>query len=137
MTRFELRSMRPAEWSTVAQLIHEGTNAWYVAHGRTPIFAGRGDATLLFCEVYEDLDPGCCLVAVDESSGRIAGSCFYHPRPTHVSLGIMNAHPDYFGKGVARELLAWINRFADDRQQSVRLVSSAMNLDSFSLYNRT
>ena len=33
----------------------------------------------LFCRVYEDLDPGCCVLA--ESDGQLLGSCFYHPRP--------------------------------------------------------
>jgi ribosomal protein S18 acetylase RimI-like enzyme len=64
------------------------------------------------------------------------GSCFYHPRETHVSLGIMNVHPNFFGRGVASKLLKFIADFADRRNQPVRLVSSAMNLDSFSLYSR-
>jgi len=68
--------------------------------------------------------------------GRIVGSCFYHPRETHVSLGIMNSHPNYAGKGVARKLLRFIIDFAAEESKPVRLVSSAMNLDSFSLYNR-
>ena len=86
--------------------------------------------------VYEDLDPGCCVVAEDTASGQLLGSCFYHPRETHVSLGIMNAHPDSFGRGVAGKLLRYIIDFADRQSKPVRLVSSAMNLDSFSLYNR-
>jgi hypothetical protein len=53
-----------------------------------------------------------------------------------VSLGIMNAHPDYFGRGVARRLLQCIVDLADQQQKPVRLVSSAINLDSYSLYNR-
>ena len=64
------------------------------------------------------------------------GSCFYHPRPTHVSLGIMNVHPNYFGQGVAGQLLKFIMGFAEKESKPVRLVSSAMNLDSFSLYTR-
>jgi hypothetical protein len=64
------------------------------------------------------------------------GSCFYHPRPTHVSLGIMNVHPSYFGMGVARKLLGFVTDFADRAGRPLRLVSSALNLDSFSLYTR-
>jgi hypothetical protein len=86
--------------------------------------------------VYEDLDPGCCVVAEDPASGELLGSCFYHPRETHVSLGIMNAHPGSFGRGVAGRLLRFIIDFAERQRKPVRLVSSAMNLDSFSLYNR-
>ena len=79
---------------------------------------------------------GVVLLAVDRRGGALAGSCFYHPRPTHVSLGIMNVHPEYFGRGIARLLLRRITDLADERQLPVRLVSSAVNLDSFSLYNR-
>ena len=62
------------------------------------------------------------------------GSCFFHPRETHLALGIMNAHPDFAGQGVARALLAEIITRAGERP--VRLVSSTMNLDSYSLYTR-
>jgi hypothetical protein len=65
------------------------------------------------------------------------GSCFFHPRERHLSLGIMNVHPNYFGRGVARAMLQYI---LDEAQQkgfpAVRLIQSAMNLDSFSLYTR-
>lgn len=136
MTNYQLRPMRPQEWDDVAALIFHSTNAWYVANGRPPIFVGEPADARLFCEVYEALDPGCCLLAVEEASGAIGGSCFYHPRPTHVSLGIMNVHPDHFGKGIARMLLGRIVELAEAEGKPVRLVSSAMNLDSFSLYNR-
>ena len=48
----------------------------------------------------------------------------------------MNSHPDSFGRGVAARLLRYITHYADREGKPVRLVSSAMNLDSFSLYNR-
>ena len=96
----------------VAELIHVSTNAWYQDNLNRSIFQ-RDDASgcLVFPEVYEALDPGCCLVA-EEEGGRLMGSCFYHPRETHVSLGIMNAHPDFAGRGVAGALLAEIIRRA-------------------------
>jgi GNAT superfamily N-acetyltransferase len=128
--------MRPDEWDRVAELICDSTNRWYQAGNKPVIFPGGPSSCLLFCETYEDLDPGCCVVAEDNRSGKIVGSCFYHPRETHVSLGIMNADPDSFGRGIAGRLLCYIIEFAQQRQQPVRLVSSAMNLDSFSLYNR-
>ncbi len=131
-----LRKMQADEWDLVARLIHDSTNAWYEGHGMAKIFAAGPESTRLFCEVYEGLDPGCCFVVVDTTRGELAGSCFFHPRATHVSLGIMNVHPDYFGRGVARRLLRAITDFADERRLPVRLVSSALNLDSFSLYNR-
>lgn len=131
-----VRTMRPNEWAEVADLIYVSTNFWYQTHGHPPIFTGPPESTLLFCSVYESLDPGCCLVAENRATGRLAGSCFFHPRDTHISLGIMNVHPNYFGHGVARRLLDTIIALAEEQQKPVRLVSSAINLDSFSLYNR-
>jgi GNAT superfamily N-acetyltransferase len=131
-----LRHMERADWPEVADLIHVSTNYWYQRGGRPPIFTCRSLDTQLFCRVYEDLDPRCCILAESIDTGRIAGSCFYHPRPTHVSLGIMNVHPNYFGQHVAARLLRFITELADREGKPVRLVSSAMNLDSFSLYTR-
>ncbi|HEX3134266.1 MAG TPA: GNAT family N-acetyltransferase [Planctomycetota bacterium] len=130
--------LRPAverDRPALATLICESTNAWYVQHGKPAIFPGGPATTTLFAEVYEALDPGCCVVA-EHLSGCLMGSCFFHPRPTHVALGIMNVHPDFFGAGVARALLGYVTALADGQQKPVRLVSSAQNLDSFSLYTR-
>jgi GNAT superfamily N-acetyltransferase len=136
MPDIRLRHMERADWPEVADLIQVSTNYWYQRGGKPPIFTCRSVDTQLFCKVYEDLDPGCCILAKSESSGRIAVSCFYHPRATHISLGIMNVHPNYFGQHVASRLLKFITDLADRQLKPVRLVSSAMNLDSFSLYTR-
>jgi len=133
---FTLRPMKKDEWSQVANLIYLSTNAWYEKNLGHAIFTGGPEVCELFCQVYEDLDPNCCLVAVHKANGMIIGSCFYHPRETHVSLGIMNVHPNYFGDGVASMLLERIIGFAEAQGLPVRLVSSALNLDSFSLYTR-
>jgi ribosomal protein S18 acetylase RimI-like enzyme len=136
MSEFTIRPMRADEWDEVSELVRISTNHWYEAHARGAIFTGPAEATRLFCEVYEALDPGCCVVAQDGETGRLAGSCFYRQRETHVSLGIMNAHPYFFGRGAASQLLAFITDYADQQGLPIRLVSSAINLDSFSLYNR-
>jgi GNAT superfamily N-acetyltransferase len=128
--------MQSADRWEVAELICVSTNFWYQSHGRPAIFSGGAETAAVFFDVYEALDPGCGVVAVDSTTGRLASSCFFHPRPTHVSLGIMNVHPNYFGRGVARMLLSQIIEFADRDEKPLRLVSSAMNLDSFSLYTR-
>ncbi len=129
-----IRELQREEWVAVAELIHVSTNAWYQANLNRSIFQqDDGSGCLVFPEVYEALDPGCCLV-VEEEGGRLMGSCFYHPRETHVSLGIMNVHPDFAGRGVAGTLLAEIIRRAGELP--VRLVSSCMNMDSYSLYTR-
>lgn len=131
-----IRPMQAADRDAVAELIHASTNYWYAAHGRGAIFGCGPEDTRLFVDVYEALDPGQGLVAVHAETDRLMGSCFVHPRPTHVSLGIMNVHPSYFGRGVAGQLLRAILARADEQGKAVRLVSSAINLDSYSLYTR-
>jgi ribosomal protein S18 acetylase RimI-like enzyme len=132
-----LRDLRPDDWAQVADLIHLSTNYWYRASGRPAIFTGDPAACELFPRVYDALDgPGRCVVAVSGRTGQVVGSCFYHPRPTHVSVGIVNAHPAYFGRGIARRMMERVIALAEADGKPVRLVSSAMNLDSFSLYTR-
>jgi hypothetical protein len=48
----------------------------------------------------------------------------------------MNVHPNYFGHGIAGLILRQIIEYTDARGLPLRLVSSALNLDSYSLYNR-
>src|SRR5207248_380847 len=100
-----LRPMEQRDWPEVAELICVSTNTYYERLGKPRIFPAGPASTIAFCEIYEALDPGCCIVAEDERAHCPMGSCFYHPRETHVSLGIMNVHPDYFAQGVARALL--------------------------------
>ena len=133
---FTIQSMQSTQHQEVAQLIHDSTNGWYLNQLGQELFTGGPQSTMLFCDVYETLDPGCCLIAVADHDQTILGSCFYHPRETHVSLGIMNVHPSAFGQGVARQLLQRVIDVADEQQKPIRLVSSAMNLDSFSLYTK-
>jgi GNAT superfamily N-acetyltransferase len=131
-----LRAMTAADRDAVAELIAVSTNHYYETHFGHKIFAGGDEATGVFFDTYEALDPGCGLLVESPRTGRLMGSCFYHPRATHVSLGIMNVHPNHCGRGVARMLLSRILEIADGQRKPVRLVSSALNLDSFSLYTR-
>jgi GNAT superfamily N-acetyltransferase len=134
---FSLRPARPDDREEIAALICDSLNSWYQAHGGTAIFPEGPAGADVFFDVYDRIEPGHCVVAEDFTTGRLAGSCFYHPRPTHVSLGIMNVHPEHFGRGVARALLGFITDFTDrGNYPALRLISSAGNLDSFSLYNR-
>jgi len=128
----KIRTMTPDDTDAVAHLIHSSTNNWYIRNLGKPIFTGGHEDCRIFPEIYEALDPGCCLIA--EIGGEIAGSCFHHPRPTHVGVGIMNAAAEHAGKGVARALLEAVIDLAGELP--LRLVSSALNLDSFSLYTR-
>lgn len=134
---FHLRNMQPADREVVSRLIFHSTNQYYVSIGREPIFKGDDLLPVDMFDVYQRMDPGEGLVAVDDETEQIIGSCFVHPRETHVSLGIMNAHHEHFGRGVARAILARIIEDADKANKPVRLVSSCFNLDSYSLYTRT
>lgn len=133
---FTVRNMAEADHAAVAALIFHSTNAWYLKHRGFAIFGDDPAVANVFVQTYSQLPGSYCQLAVDDRSGEIIGSCFVHPRATHLSLGIMNVHPDHFGKGIARVLLGQVTALADQRDMPVRLVSSAMNLDSFSLYTR-
>lgn len=134
-----LRPATPDDRHAIAALTCISLNYWYQTHGAPAIFPGpKGPALAnVFFDVYNTLEPGNCVVAEDQGTGHLAGSCFYHPRPTHVSLGIMNVHPNHFGRGVASALLRFVTDFTDGGgYPALRLISSAANLDSYSLYNR-
>ncbi len=135
MPEFRLRAMEESERTEVAELVSVSMNTWDVAHGSPGRFFAGAPQTEVFCQVYEKLDPGHTLVA-EAPNGRLAGSCFYRERETHLSLGIMNVHPNYFGQGVAKQLLSFITDLTDRAAKPLRLVASVMNLESFSLYTR-
>ncbi len=136
MKSIPLRTATPEDRAEIAELIYSSTNAWYQLRGMPQIFSGGPETTEVFCEVYDALEPGCCVVVENPRTGRLMGSCFYHPRPQHVSLGIMNVHPNYFGRGVAWALLDYIIDYTNRHgYKALRLTQSALNLDSFSLYN--
>lgn len=132
----QIRPMQAADRSEVAELICVSTNFWFEKRGNPPVFPDGPESTGVFFDVYEALDPGCGVVAEDPKTGRLTGSVFLHPRSTHVSLGIMNVHPNHFGRGVAGALLQRGTQLADRESKPLRLVSSGRNLDSFSLYTR-
>jgi len=131
-----LRAMRPEDADALATLIHRSTNAWYAARFGQPIFSGPESDCRIFPETYGMVDAGEGIVAEDASTGALLGSCFLHPRPTHIGVGIVNVDPASFGRGVARRMIEEACRRADAAGKPLRLVSSAMNLDSYSLYTR-
>lgn len=131
-----IRTMQPSDRAEVAELVCVSTNYWFQMNGNPAVFPDGPDSTSIYFDVYQTLDDGYNLVAVNEDNGCLAGSVFLHPRPTHISLGIMNVHPNYFGKGVASALLKEATKLADEQGKPMRLVSSGRNTDSFSLYNR-
>ncbi len=128
-----LAHLQPDQRDEVARLVHAALNSWYRTNLNDDRFGHEWEPFRVFTEIYETMDPGCCLIARDESGGLI-GSIFYHPRETHIGIGIVTTHPAAGRRGVAKAMLQEIIRRADGKP--LRLVSSAMNLDSFSLYTK-
>ena len=133
-----LRPFKDNDVSEHADLLYSSFNTWYWKHGWGKDYFGCSpQETSIFYKIYNDLNPGCNIAAFDNKTGRMMGSCFYHPREQHVSLGIMSVHPNYSGRGVGKQLVNYILDYTKDNDyKSCRLVSSAINMDSFSLYNR-
>jgi GNAT superfamily N-acetyltransferase len=132
-----LRPIVPSDHDAVARLLHHSLVHWYQSRlGQGARFGTNHEPFRLFPEVYAALDPGEAITAVDPLSGKLLGVCFVHPRPTHVALGIVATAPEAQGRGIARALLLPILAEADRAGRPVRLVSSLLNLDSFSLYSR-
>jgi GNAT superfamily N-acetyltransferase len=131
----QIRQLTPDDWNALAELIHASLSVWYRKHLNIERFGPDHTPLLMIPELYEALDPGCCVVA-EEADGQLSGSVFYHPRETHWAVGIVNSHPDFAGRGVAKALMQEVIARAEADGKPVRLVSSAMNLDTFSLYTR-
>lgn len=133
-----LRPLKNDDVPEQADLLYLSFNTWYWKHGWGKDYFGcEPQETSIFYEIYNDLTPGCSIAAFDDKTGRMMGSCFYHPREHHVSLGIMSVHPNYGGRGIGRQLVNYILDYTkENNYKSCRLVSSAINMDSFSLYNR-
>lgn len=134
-----LRPLKDVDVPEHADLLYSSFNSWYWKHGWGKDYFGCSpQETSIFYDIYNDLSPGCSIAAFDNETGRMMGSCFYHPREHHVSLGIMSVHPNYGGRGIGRQLVNHIIDYTKEHNfKSCRLVSSAINMDSFSLYNRS
>jgi GNAT superfamily N-acetyltransferase len=129
--------LNAADQDAVARLLHRSLADWY--ESRLRLGARYGDnysPFLLFPQVYEALDPGEAVTARDSQSGELIGVCFSHERETHVSVGIVATAPKAWGRGVARQMMEQVLGKAARLRKPVRLVSSLLNLDSFSLYTR-
>ena len=107
----QLQLAKYTDRSEVAHLIYHSTNVWYQQHGLGAIFQSAPEECHLFVDVYQQLDPDYHWVARDPQL-NILGSCFFHPRETHLGLGIMNVHPDAFGQGIAKKLLSKADELA-------------------------
>ncbi|MBI1910715.1 MAG: GNAT family N-acetyltransferase [Deltaproteobacteria bacterium] len=138
MVKYQLRPLTPDDKYEYSELLYGSFNYWYRTHGwPTDYFKGGPRVTEVFFDVYNDLNPGCNVAAVNSETGMLMGSCFYHPRERHVSLGIMSVHQNYCGLGIGKALVNHIIDFTEKNgYKTLRLVGSAINMNSFSLYNR-
>lgn len=126
----------PGGHTEIAGLIHGALVTWYEERLRQGARFGVSAAPFsLFSELYEALDPGEAVGAYG-ADGALWGVCFIHERETHFSLGIVATEPACAGRGVARAMVQVAIERARQAQKPLRLVSSLLNLDSFSLYTR-
>ena len=133
-----LRPLAAGDRDEYCEVLKNAFNKWYWDHGWGQDYfrCATSDAGIFF-DIYDDISHGHSVAAFDSSNGAMAGACFYHPRQYHVSLGVMSVNPDYFGQGVGKHLVRHIVDFSQaNHYESLRLVGSAINMDSFSLYNR-
>ncbi|MFN7563284.1 MAG: GNAT family N-acetyltransferase [Prosthecobacter sp.] len=125
-----------ADREPVARLLHRSLVHWYESRlGQGSRFGDSPEPFMLFPDVYESLDPGECVTARTDS-GEIVGVCFSHERDTHVSVGLVATSPDAGGRGIAKKMMSLVLEKAKGLGKPARLVSSLLNLDSFSLYTR-
>jgi len=132
-----LNRLLPVDHEATAQLLHRSLVHWYQTHLNLGARYGTShEPFLLFPQVYEALDPGQAIAARDAERKELLGVCFVHPRETHVSVGIVAIAPDAAAHGVARAMMEQAVELARSSHKPLRLVSSLLNLDSFSLYSR-
>lgn len=131
-----LGRLQPSQYDEAATLIHASTNAWYLKNTGRVAFGCEPTGCRLFPDTYDALDAGQCITATDDSTGQLVGTCYLHPRETHIGVGIVNTAPDVAAAGVASLMLREACAIADASGLPLRLVSSASNLDSYSLYHR-
>ena len=132
-----LRPLSESDRHAVGELIFASINVWYGKHGCPDIYTCEPQDVEIFFDTYNDLNPGCSIAAEHPETGVLMASCFYHPRESHVSLGIMTVSPSHFGRGLGARLLRHIIDYTESNGfPALRLTQSAINVDSFSLYNR-
>jgi GNAT superfamily N-acetyltransferase len=132
-----LSTLLPSDAEAAARLIHRSLVGWYQSRlGQGARFGDSHVPFLQFPQVYEALDPGEGLAARDAQTNDLLGVCFTHERETHVAIGIVATSPEAAGRGVARKMMEAALEKARQLGKPARLVSSLLNLDSFSLYTR-
>lgn len=133
--RFDI--LKPEDHDAAARLIHSALFNWYESHlGMGAKYGNCHEPFRYIPAVYEALDPGEAIAARDANTDELLGVCFVHPRETHVAVGIVATSPTAGGRGIARCMMERAAERARAANLPFRLVSSLMNLDSFSVYTR-
>lgn len=137
MPAAKIRALRSEEHEAAATLIHRSFVHWYETRlGQGARFGPSPAAFRIFPDVYAGLDPGEAMAAFEQDAGKLIGLAFAHPRPSHLTVGLVAVAPEAQGRRVARALIELMLERAGGSGRPVRLLSSVANLDSFSLYTR-
>ena len=98
MSELVYRPMRDEDQWPIAQVMSISGNYWNETHGLGKAFPAGPKLAVFQFDVYKKLEvENLGYVAIDEETGMMAGLSFMHDRPTHVSLGTLNIHPNWFG----------------------------------------
>jgi GNAT superfamily N-acetyltransferase len=132
-----LSPLLPDDHPAAATLLHTSLVTWYETHLRQGArFGDSPEPFRLIPDAYAALDPNQAIAARDTATGTLLGVCFVHPRETHHALGIVATAPEAAGRGIARAMVTEAIHRATAAGLPLRLVSSLLNLDSYSLYTR-
>jgi GNAT superfamily N-acetyltransferase len=128
-----IRTMTAGDVDVVAPLMVLAFNTVNARYGYPSEFP-EPHAAVLLSRYYLGQDPDGCLVAMRD--GAVCGSIFARRRGDHVSVGPVSVDPACQGLGVGRRMMEAVFDLHPDAA-SFRLVQTAFNKESFSLYSRT
>ncbi len=132
-----LLTLRPATGADVpdcGRVCYDAFNSIASSHGFPPEYPSIEIATALVSELIEH--PG-FFALVAECDGQIVGSSFLDERSAIVGIGHVTVAPNMQGHGVGRALMnAMLQRSAERRAPSVRLLEAAYKTHSMCLYAR-
>ncbi len=105
MVQVSLREATAEDVSALVAVIHAGFEEY---QGRLDPPSGAHDESE--GTVRQKLTVGCAVLA--SVNQRVVGCVFYEPKDDHVYLGRLAVLPAYRRQGIARELIAWVERQA-------------------------
>jgi hypothetical protein len=89
-----LARLQPSQYDELAKLLHGSLDVWHRTRLNTDRFGTDWKPFRLTVDIYEELDPGCCVVATDDAGsliekadGSIAGFLAASALPTDNLIG--------------------------------------------------